>query len=125
MRRRCRRRRCQPLPITVILGTGAAPSTLIHARALGMFVDKNRAAIFNALLIAARANDEALFELGLELDSTANIVGVLIWRLARANGVWTVFAAVDTIRIARARVHTAIVVSGTLRFASVIGATCD
>ena len=90
-----------------------------------MFVDKNRAAIFNALLVAARANDEALFELGLELDSTANIVGVLIWRLARANGIWTVFAAIDTVRIARARVHTAIVVSGTLRFARVIGATCD
>ena len=90
-----------------------------------MFVDKNGAAIFNALLIAARANDEALFELGLELDSTANIVGVLIWRLARANWVGTVFAAVDTIRVARTSVHTAIVVSGTLRFASVIGATGD
>jgi len=90
-----------------------------------MFVDENSATIFNTLLITARANDQTLFELGLELNTTANIVRVLVRLLTRADRIWAVLAAINTIRIARACVHTTIVVPGALRFTRVIGATRD
>merc|ERR1712189_167406 len=98
--RRCGGRRGQPSTIAIVLGTRTASSTLIHARALCMLVDKDRSTILDTLLIPAGTNDQTLFELSLELDSAADVVRIRVRLLTWTDRIGTVLAPVDAICVA-------------------------